>query len=667
MLLSVSLCSYLFILICLHGAKCAHIEHETFKERPSKGPWFEEEPVDLFLVKHKPSSLRCRAYDVLSVWFECNSGREEIRNRGTEHIYNDPETGKRIIEVFLNVSKSDLDEFLRSRPPISSLKSDFLEPDSLFQCWCKAYGDSRRVHIESRKASIQPSYIRLNFINEPSPQTVKLGDQVHLLCTPPEGFPKPSIYWLKNGKSIGSNSLISAAIKKLHHSESKRKKSHRSPDFDVVLDEADDDDIDDDKDEDEKIPLTSEDSNYEISHDGSLIIKSVRSEDQANYSCAAANVAAVRHSASASVLVYVNGSWSDWSPWSNCSVKCGRGVQKRYRECSALLAMNGHSDCIGESVQVMDCTIPCVPIDGQWSQWDSWSLCSHECQQFRRRKCNNPPPKYGGRDCSGLDLHRKNCTGGMCYKSGLGNARGLHQETQELGNSRPSTSQVNEHSEIYILCGSIVVSTAIFCLAVFLFLAMRQRRFKNQTGYIDERDEDDGQAMLLLMQKNQQSADIVLDGGNRAPVNAVNTGEKMYLISRLNNYYSNVLDHVVVSNGGQLTTGMRVVNVESQLNTPTINSSVKPVHITAPKPVTTSSANSATTNSNASATSDDDYREPDYAEPMVPDFPVTFTPQRRPPPLPSSCPPPSNHHYDEHNEPSIEYSCKKNYRPRDQL
>ncbi|XP_074601584.1 netrin receptor UNC5D-like isoform X2 [Brevipalpus obovatus] len=520
MLLSVSLCSYLFILICLHGAKCAHIEHETFKERPSKGPWFEEEPVDLFLVKHKPSSLRCRAYDVLSVWFECNSGREEIRNRGTEHIYNDPETGKRIIEVFLNVSKSDLDEFLRSRPPISSLKSDFLEPDSLFQCWCKAYGDSRRVHIESRKASIQPS---------------------------------------------------------------------------------------------------------------------------------------------------LNGSWSDWSPWSNCSVKCGRGVQKRYRECSALLAMNGHSDCIGESVQVMDCTIPCVPIDGQWSQWDSWSLCSHECQQFRRRKCNNPPPKYGGRDCSGLDLHRKNCTGGMCYKSGLGNARGLHQETQELGNSRPSTSQVNEHSEIYILCGSIVVSTAIFCLAVFLFLAMRQRRFKNQTGYIDERDEDDGQAMLLLMQKNQQSADIVLDGGNRAPVNAVNTGEKMYLISRLNNYYSNVLDHVVVSNGGQLTTGMRVVNVESQLNTPTINSSVKPVHITAPKPVTTSSANSATTNSNASATSDDDYREPDYAEPMVPDFPVTFTPQRRPPPLPSSCPPPSNHHYDEHNEPSIEYSCKKNYRPRDQL
>ena len=234
-----------------------------------------------------------------------------------------------------------------------------------------------------------------------------------------------------------------------------------------------------------------------------------------------------------------------------------------------------------------------------------------------------------------------------------------------MGLSRPSTSQAEEHSEIYILCGSIVVSTGLFCLAVFIFLAMRQRRSKNQTGYIDERDEDDGHAMLLLMQKNQQPPEVILDANNRAPVNGTNPGEKMYLISRLNNYYSNVLDHMVV-NGGQLAPGVRVVNVESQLNTPSINSPAKPLLVATSKPMTASSVTSATSNSNASVSSEEDYREPDYAEPMVPDFPVTFTPQRRPPPLPSSCPPPSIHH-DEPSKTSIDYSFKKSYRPCDQL
>ena len=41
-------------------------------------------------------------------------------------------------------------------------------------------------------------------------------------------------------------------------------------------------------------------------------------------------------------------------------------------------------------------------VDGGWGEWTSWSSCSLTCgngDQIRTRKCNNPVPEYGGRDC----------------------------------------------------------------------------------------------------------------------------------------------------------------------------------------------------------------------------------------------------------------------------
>lgn len=51
-------------------------------------------------------------------------------------------------------------------------------------------------------------------------------------------------------------------------------------------------------------------------------------------------------------------------------------------------------------------------INGEWSSWGSWSVCSKTCgtgSQLRFRTCSNPYPRNGGRSCQGSREIRKNC------------------------------------------------------------------------------------------------------------------------------------------------------------------------------------------------------------------------------------------------------------------
>ena len=53
------------------------------------------------------------------------------------------------------------------------------------------------------------------------------------------------------------------------------------------------------------------------------------------------------------------------------------------------------------SVPVKSLTIS----DSGWGSWNSWSSCLKTCgedvKKIRYRSCENPDPKYGGRDCPG--------------------------------------------------------------------------------------------------------------------------------------------------------------------------------------------------------------------------------------------------------------------------
>lgn len=67
----------------------------------------------------------------------------------------------------------------------------------------------------------------------------------------------------------------------------------------------------------------------------------------------------------------------------------------------------------------MMCVIMCVTVDGGYSDWADWTQCTQTCgggSQERERTCTKPAPQFGGKPCSGVadeiqDCNTHNCPG----------------------------------------------------------------------------------------------------------------------------------------------------------------------------------------------------------------------------------------------------------------
>ncbi|XP_033937393.1 hemicentin-1 [Pseudochaenichthys georgianus] len=166
-------------------------------------------------------------------------------------------------------------------------------------------------------------------------------------------------------------------------------------------------------------PLLGNDRFSPLSN-SSLRISSAQKEDTAEYECVARNLLGsvlVR----VTVTVRVHGGYSEWAEWGPCSVSCGVGSQKRLRQCNNPLPANGGRHCPGSDSETRSCQGKPCPVDGNWSEWSLWEECSRTCGQGNRtrvRTCSNPSAQHGGRPCEGRAVEVIMCSVRPCPVSG---------------------------------------------------------------------------------------------------------------------------------------------------------------------------------------------------------------------------------------------------------
>ncbi|CAI5690274.1 unnamed protein product [Oreochromis niloticus] len=109
----------------------------------------------------------------------------------------------------------------------------------------------------------------------------------------------------------------------------------------------------------------------------------------------------------------VEGQWSEWGPWSKCSVTCNTGTEQRQRRCSP--SVHGWAECKGPHQESRECTNPSCSGGGNWGSWNHWSLCSKTCDsgwQRRIRMCEGTGLQ--GYPCDGLGEEVRSCNEKKC-------------------------------------------------------------------------------------------------------------------------------------------------------------------------------------------------------------------------------------------------------------
>uniref|UniRef100_A0A8C1YWN4 Netrin receptor UNC5 n=1 Tax=Cyprinus carpio TaxID=7962 RepID=A0A8C1YWN4_CYPCA len=246
-------------------------------------PHFLLEPEDAYIIKNNPIKLRCRATPALQIFFKCN-GEWVHQNQHTSQEYMDHNTGLKIREVTINVTRQQVE--------------DFHGPEDY---WCLCVAWSHLGTSKSRKATVRIAYLRKNFEQDPQGNEVPMKGMIVLHCRPPEGVPMAEVEWLKNEELVSSLG----------------------------------------------------DDNIDTRADHNLIINEARLSDSGNYTCLASNVVAKRRSATATVVVFVDGVWEEWSEWTLCSAQCDR---QRWRECSVPQPRHRGKICEGEGQSTENCT-----------------------------------------------------------------------------------------------------------------------------------------------------------------------------------------------------------------------------------------------------------------------------------------------------------------------
>ncbi|XP_027202897.2 A disintegrin and metalloproteinase with thrombospondin motifs 20-like isoform X2 [Dermatophagoides pteronyssinus] len=143
----------------------------------------------------------------------------------------------------------------------------------------------------------------------------------------------------------------------------------------------------------------------------------------------------------------INGGWSEWSSWSECSLSCGGGIRKSRRDCTNPNPQYGGKFCLGERIRYESCNLEPCPYQSRYEDsrakqcaeynrynltWtpkydgiQSTDVCSLYCQSNSGESLKLKPKVIDGTPCTpeSFDI----CVNGKCLMAGcdriLGSSR----------------------------------------------------------------------------------------------------------------------------------------------------------------------------------------------------------------------------------------------------
>jgi len=107
--------------------------------------------------------------------------------------------------------------------------------------------------------------------------------------------------------------------------------------------------------------------------------------------------------------------WSEWDPWGECSKPCGNGTQTRARK--SVPEKDGGAVCDGSSTMNQGCNPTACPVDCVWSEWGPWTNCSVTCGSsgtITQTRVIASPAVGSGKPCTGPTSNSESCEAPAC-------------------------------------------------------------------------------------------------------------------------------------------------------------------------------------------------------------------------------------------------------------